>query len=151
MTCRYPFGSATLCREDRARLQSLVRSRTTPQRVVERARIVLGSAAGDSGSTICGDVGVSRPTVTLWLDRYEAGGLAALRADRPLGTPGITLAEEEAIVHRTTQTTPPAGRGTHWSTRLMAEVTGFHHSTCAGRDPEPSLDRVFEDRIRISD
>ena len=128
-----PIRVLPLCREDRARLQSLVRSRTTPQRVVERARIVLGSAAGDSGSTICGDVGVSRPTVTLWLDRYEAGGLAALRADRPRsGRPKrITLAEEEAIVHRTTQTTPPAGRGTHWSTRLMAEVTGFHHSTIA--------------------
>ena len=78
-----PIRVLPLCREDRARLQSLVRSRTTPQRVVERARIVLGSAAGDSGSTIGGDVGVSRPTVTLWLDRYEAGGLAALRADRP--------------------------------------------------------------------
>ena len=118
---------------DRARLEALVRSRTTPQRLVERARIVLGSAAGDSGSTICRDVGVSRPTVTLWLDRYEAGGLAALRSDRPRsGRPKrITLAEEEAIVHRTTQTTPPAGRGTHWSTRLMAEVTGLHHSTIA--------------------
>ena len=118
---------------DRARLEALVRSRTTPQRLVERARIVLGSVAGDSGSTICRDVGVSRPTVTLWLDRYEAGGLAALRSDRPRsGRPKrITLAEEEAIVHRTTQTTPPAGRGTHWSTRLMAEVTGLHHSTIA--------------------
>ena len=67
-----PIRVLPLCREDRARLESLVRSRTTPQRVVERARIVLGSAAGDSGSTICDDVGVSRPTVTLWLDRYEA-------------------------------------------------------------------------------
>ena len=127
-----PIRVLPLHRGDRARLESLVRSRTTPQRVVERARIVLGSAAGDSGSTICGDVGVSRPTVTLWLDRYEAGGLAALRADPRSGRPKrITLAEEEAIVRRTTQTPPPAGRGTHWSTRLMAEVTGFHHSTIA--------------------
>ena len=152
-----PIRVLPLHRGDRARLESLVRSRTTPQRVVERARIVLGSAAGDSGSTICGDVGVSRPTVTLWLDRYEAGGLAALRADRPRsGRPKrITLAEEEAIVRRTTQTPPPAGRGTHWSTRLMAEVTGFHHSTIAriwkahGLRPPPGPAVQVVDRPRL--
>ena len=49
--------------------------RTTPQRVVERANIVLCSAEGRSGSAICREVGVSRPTVTQWLDRYEAGTL----------------------------------------------------------------------------
>ena len=71
------------------------------------------------------------PTVTLWLDRYESGGLAALVADKPRpGRPKrVTLADEEEIVRRTTQTNPPVGRGTHWSTRLMAEVTGFHYST----------------------
>lgn len=120
-------------RGDRARLTALVRSRTTPQRVVERARIVLSSAAGKSGSTICREVGVSRPTVTLWLDRYEAGGIEALMADKPRpGRPKrLSLADEEDIVRRTTLTKPPAGRGTHWSTRLMAEVTGLHHSTIA--------------------
>ncbi len=128
-----PIRVLRLRRGDRARLEAVVRSRTNPQRVVERARIVLGAAAGEPGSTICDTVGVSRPTVTLWLDRYEAGGLAALQADRPRsGRPKrITLADEEAIVHRTTQTSPPVGRGTHWSTRLMAEVTGVHHSTIA--------------------
>jgi len=128
-----PIRVIRLRRGDRTRLESLLRARTTAQRVTERARIVLGSAAGDSGATICAAVGVSRPTVTLWLDRYEAGGLAALLADRPrAGRPKrITLADEEALVHRTTQTCPPADRGTHWSTRLMAEVTGFHHSTIA--------------------
>ena len=133
MTCHYPYVLCH-CAAGTARASNRWSDPARPpQRVVERARIVLGSAAGDSGSTICGDVGVSRPTVTLWLDRYEAGGLAALRADRPRsGRPKrITLAEEEAIVHRTTQTTPPTGRGTHWSTRLMAEVTGLHHSTIA--------------------
>ena len=57
--------------------------RTTPQRVVERANIVLCSAEGRSGSAICREVGVSRPTVTQWLDRYEAGGVEELLEDRP--------------------------------------------------------------------
>ena len=78
-----PVRVIRLRRGDRTRLQRLTRARTTPQRVVERARIVLASAAGDSGHTICAKVGVSRPTVTLWLDRYEAKGLAGLLSDRP--------------------------------------------------------------------
>ena len=128
-----PVRVIRLRRGDRTRLQRLTRARTTPQRVVERARIVLASAAGDSGHTICAKVGVSRPTVTLWLDRYEAKGLAGLLSDRPRsGRPKrLTPADEAAIVHRTLHTAPPAGCGTHWSTRVMAEVTGLHHSTIA--------------------
>jgi transposase len=42
----------------------------------------------------------------------------------------ISLAEEEAIVERTLHTKPPRD-ATHWSTRLMAEVTGYHHATIA--------------------
>ncbi len=52
-----------------------MRKRTTLQRIAERARIVLASAQGLSGQAICAAVHVSRPTVTLWLDRYEEGGL----------------------------------------------------------------------------
>jgi len=109
----------------------LVRSRTTEQRVVERAQIVLASAAGDSGNAICAQLGVSRPTVSRWLDRYEAEGLAGLIADRPrAGRPKrITVADEAAIVARTLETAPPSG--THWSTRLMAQATGHHHATIA--------------------
>jgi len=109
----------------------LVRSRTTEQRVVERAQIVLASAAGDSGNAICAQLGVSRPTVSRWLDRYEAEGLAGLIADRPrAGRPKrITVAHEAAIVARTLETAPPSG--THWSTRLMAQATGHHHATIA--------------------
>ena len=124
-----PIRKIALHRGDRARLAALVRSRTTAQRVVERAQIVLASAAGDAGSTICAQVRVSRPTVSRWLDRYAAEGLAGLLADRPrAGRPKqIALADEAAIIERTLQTAPP--RGTHWSTRLMATATGHHHAT----------------------
>jgi transposase len=98
--------------------------------VVERARIVLASATGLSGEAICAQVGVSRPTVTLWLDRYEAGGRAALETDRPRsGRPKRVSPEREAaIVKKTLEEAPPDG-GTHWSTRLMARATGLHQST----------------------
>ena len=81
-----PVRRIRLRRGERRRLERLVNKRTTPQRVVERANIVLCSAEGRSGSAICREVGVSRPTVTQWLDRYEAGGVEELQ-DRPRSAP----------------------------------------------------------------
>jgi transposase len=126
-----PVRVLTLRRGDRRRLEQVARQRTTPHRVVERAQIVLASAAGEAGAAIGTRLGVSRPTVTLWLDRYEAAGLAGLLADRPRsGRPKVlTPADEAAIVERTLHTRPP--QGTHWSTRLMAQATGWHHATIA--------------------
>jgi transposase len=126
-----PIRRIRLRRGDHRRLSTVARRRTTPHRVVERAQIVLASAAGESGMTICERLGVSRPTVTLWLDRYEREGLPGLLADRPRsGRPKqITSADEAAIVERTLHTKPP--QGTHWSTRLMAQATGYHHATIA--------------------
>ena len=86
-----------LRRGERRRLERLVNKRTTPQRVVERANIVLCSAEGRSGSAICREVGVSRPTVTQWLDRYEAGGVEELLEDRPRsGRPRKITPDDEA-------------------------------------------------------
>ena len=67
---------------DRKELEGWVRARTTPQRRVERARIVLGSAGGLSGRALAREIGVSLPTVQRWLDRYDDEGLAGLE-DRP--------------------------------------------------------------------
>ena len=118
-----------LRRGDRRRLEQLVSKRTTPQRVVERAKIVLASAEGMSGSQICSRVGVSRPTVTLWLDRYEADGVGALLQDRPRsGRPRrITAADEAEIIRKTLHEKPEDA--THWSCRLMADEAGVHPST----------------------
>jgi transposase len=128
-----PIRVIKLRRGDRARLQRLSRSRTTPHRVVERARLVLASAEGRSGSEICETLGVSRPTVTLWLNRYQAEGLGALLADRPRsGRPKrITPEQEAAVVHKTLHTKPPREHATHWSSRLMAAATGLHWTTIA--------------------
>jgi len=109
----------------------MIRTRTTPQRLLERARIVLGAADGKAGHVIAEEVGVSRPTVQRWLDRYEADGIDALREDRPRsGRPKkLTRAEEEELVQRTLTTSPPSG--THWSTRLMAKETGLQPTLVA--------------------
>lgn len=131
LSCAMPLPTRVIAlrRGDRAILERWVRASTTPRRMVDRARIVLSSAAGRSGAEICTDVRVSRPTVQLWLDRYDAGGCAALEADRPRsGRPKeLTATREAALIQQTLETPPPDG-GTHWSTRLMAGVTGLSQS-----------------------
>ena len=124
-----PIRRLRLRRGDRRRLEQWVNKRTTPQRVVERANIVLASAEGLSGTAICTAVGVSRPTVTQWLDRYEAEGIDALLHDRPRsGRPRqITPDDEAEIVRKTLEEKPP--NATHWSCRLMAEEVGVHPTT----------------------
>ena len=124
-----PIRRVRLRRGDRKRLRQLVDKRTTPQRVVERARIVLSSADGMSGTAICQKVSVSRPTVTLWLDRYEEGGAESLLVDQPRsGRPRQITADDEAeIVRKTLEETP--AEATHWSCRLMAKEVGVHPTT----------------------
>lgn len=105
-----------------------MRSRTSSQRLVERASIVLASADGRPAHVIAAETGTTRPTVQRWLDRFEAEGVAGLEQDRPRpGRPKrITSAVEAEIIHRTLHVKPP--EGTHWSQRLMAQEAGLHHS-----------------------
>lgn len=143
-----PTRVIKLRRGDRDRLEQLVRTRTTPQRVVERARIVLASSDGVSGNVICEQIGVSRPTVTLWLDRYEAAGVEAVISDRPRsGRPKqITASDEEAMIKKTLESKPP--NGTHWSTRIMAKEMGWDPTTVAriwrSHGIKPHLIRTFK-------
>lgn len=108
----------------------MLRTRTTEQRVVERARIVLASAAGMGNEEICASVGVSPPTVMRWLNRFELDRVAGLLQDRPRsGRPKrISPAMEDAVVRRT-QEKPPEAVGTHWSTRTLAAEIGLSPAT----------------------
>jgi transposase len=117
-----PIRCTELRDGDRQVLERLIRSPTIPQRVAERAKIVLASADGESGYAIAERLGVSRPTVSRWLDRYDEQGLSGLVQDRPgRGRPPTLGSEFEAeVVRRTLETKPPPEVATHWSTRLMA-------------------------------
>jgi transposase len=125
-----PIRKIELRDGDRAELERIIRSRTAPQRVVERARIVLGSADGQKSDDICDAVGVSQPTVKKWLDRYDASGMEGLSRDLPRsGRPKEIDRAKEAEIIRLTQQGPPPGAGTHWSRRTLAPVVGVSAST----------------------
>ena len=61
---------------DRSRLEALLRSTTVAAGVAQRARIVLLAAEGVANYEIAERVGVTRPTVNLWRNRYAEKGLA---------------------------------------------------------------------------
>ena len=112
---------------DREVLEEWVRSRTAPQRQVERARIVLGSAEGMSGYELSEALSLSRPTVQRWLDRYEAHGIDGLEDHARPGRPRtITPRIEAEVVRKTLEEKPP--KGTHWSSRLLGDLMDLHHS-----------------------
>ncbi len=81
--------------EDRATLLSWSRSTSIKAGLVTRAKIVLAAADGEGTSAISRRLGVSRPTVIQWRDRYAAEGLAGL-ADQP--RPGRPKTVDDAAV-----------------------------------------------------
>lgn len=112
---RYP-------KKDGQRLLRLARERYTAYRVVLRTRIVLAMMAGLKKKEIAEKLGTSRPTVYLWIKRYQEKGIEAILKDvsRPGRLPNITEEKEKEIVEATLNTLPK--EATHWSVRLMAKI-----------------------------
>ena len=114
--------------EHRKTLEQWARGRSTPVRLMQRAKIVLLAADGLENKDIGPRVGVTRQTAARWRKRYVKLGLAGITQDAPgRGRKATKRAAMEAkILHATTQTQPEAA--THWSTRTMAEAVGASHT-----------------------
>jgi transposase len=135
-----------LSQGDRAALQRVISSRTSQQRLVVRARIVLLSAEGGADGAVAAQVGVNRHTVRLWRQRFGEQGLAGL-ADAPGRgrKPYLDAKITQAIVTGAVQ--PPAHRA-RWSCRSMARVQKVSASTVQrlwhSNDIQPHLTRTFK-------
>src|SRR5215210_180063 len=103
---------------DRELLESWTRSSSIRAGLAQRARIVLLAADGMSNTEIAERVGVSRPTVIAWRERYTTSGLEGLGDGQRSGRPRTV---DRARILAATLTAPPARLGiTHWSSRLLA-------------------------------
>lgn len=118
-----------LSAEERNILETWSRGRSLPSRLVQRAHIVLKSAAGMFNHHIARELQVSRPTVQLWRERFLALRLPGLEKDapRPGRIPKISQRKINAVIEATLHTKPP--NATHWSTRTMAKAQKLSEAT----------------------
>ena len=110
--------------EERSTLGAWARGKKFALRLVQRARVIIMAANGVSNMAIARQLGISRPTVQLWRERFLALRVAGLEKDapRPGRIPTIPDNKVRAIVEATLHTKPPAA--THWSVRTMAKAQG---------------------------
>jgi transposase len=108
-------------------LEQWLRAQSIPQALATRARIVLGSAAGESVRGLAARLGVTQTTVCLWRRRYRSAGLEGLRTKPREGRPRrITSAKEQAVISATLRKPKAA---THWSARRLAKQVGLSPAT----------------------
>jgi Winged helix-turn helix len=68
---------------EREQLSAIVADRNRPRKHVEPARIVLASADRGSAQRVAQNIGVSRPTVRRWQQRFAEAGIDGLLRDKP--------------------------------------------------------------------
>jgi len=110
----------TLNPTDHALLTKWSHGRSTPVRLMQRAKIILLAAEGMENKDIALHVGTDRRTVSRWRNRYAQMGIDGIMKDAPRS--GRIPTKRNSLVRRivtvTTQTKPD--NATHWSIRTLA-------------------------------
>ena len=95
-----------LTAQERTQLERLARSRTEEVRLVVRAKIVLGLAAGERPYQVAERVGVGRAAAYEWLHRFNTEGLKGLTDHPRPGRPHTYTPDQRAEVIATALTKP---------------------------------------------
>src|SRR5437764_677829 len=122
-----PPSALAISDQDRRTLESWTRSSTISAGHRERAEIVLAIAGGAGVSDTARALGVSRPTVIKWRDRFAADGLDGLSDQRRSGRPKTIDATQ--IIAATLEPPPAKLAVTHWSSRLPGRHLGIGDAT----------------------
>lgn len=110
---------------DRKRLEAIAADRNSLRKHVERARVVLASAGGKPVQQVAHQVGVSRPTVWRWQQRFAEQGIDGLLRDKTR-QPGKLPIPADVVAHVVALTCgAPPGQATHWTGRAMAKAAGI--------------------------
>src|ERR1700730_12170710 len=110
---------------DRERLEAIVVDRNQRQKYVERARIVLASADRHSAQRVAQSIGVSRPTVWRWQQRFVEAGVEGLLCDKTRKPGKAPIAADKAAQLVALTCTEPPHQATHWTGRAMARAMGL--------------------------
>jgi transposase len=117
-----------LTEDQQHELERRVNSRSLAAHAVERAKIILGLAAGKAKQETARQLGIVRQTVRRWGQRFQQQGIQGLEDAPRSGRPREIQPEKiQQIVQKTTRETPPDS--THWSTRSLAKAMGVSASS----------------------
>ncbi len=129
-------------------LQRWSRGRSTPARLVLRAKIVLLATKGKQNKDIASELGVDRSIVGRWRWRFAQQGLSGIEKDAPRGGRNPTRRNKlvRLIIKKTTKETP--SNAPHWSTRSLAKKLGASqsmvHRVWKANGLKPHLSRTFK-------
>jgi transposase/DNA-binding MarR family transcriptional regulator len=138
----------TLEEKERKILHRWSRGRSTPARLVLRAKIVLRGAKGNQNNDIASELGVDRSIVGRWRSRFAQHGLAGIEKDAPRSgrKPAKRNKLARLIIKKTTNERP--SNATHWSTRSLAKKLGVSqsmvHRVWKANGLKPHLGRTFK-------
>ena len=110
---------------DWERLEAIVADRNQRQKYVERARIVLASADRRPALRIAQGIGLSRPTVWRWRQRFAEAGVEGLLRDKTRKPGKAPIATDKAAQLVALTCTEPPHQATHWTGRAMAKAMGL--------------------------
>ena len=129
-------------------LRRWARGRSTPVRLMQRARMILMAAEGQQNNEIAKTLGVQPSTVGRWRKRFAQSGLAGIEKDAPRGGRKPTKQRHWAkrIIETTLHETPP--NATHWSVRTLAKHLGIRpnlvHRVWKAHNLRPFQVRTFK-------
>ena len=114
---------------ERAQLVKWSHGRSTPQRLVLRAKIILLAADGLQNQEIADRLDTHPDTVSLWRSRFHSLGLDGILKDAPRPGRKAQVPKEvvDLILFKTINEKPPGA--THWSTRTMAKAVNVSNAT----------------------
>jgi hypothetical protein len=117
--------SVSLTSEDRGRLEKIVVDRSSPQKHVWRATIVLATAEGLGTAEIMRRSGVSKPVVWRWQERFMQEGVDGLLRNktRKPGKAPLPAATVQHVIDLALG--PPPGETTYWAGRMFAQAAGI--------------------------
>jgi transposase len=141
-----PVRPLVITSEQRHALRAIINRPSAAYRDNRRAWIILNRANGLSQIQTATKVGVARPVVIKWEQRFRKAGLAGLADSKGRGRKSwIDPKVREKILARATQ--PPVNRS-RWSVRTMAQSAGVSKATVqrlwSANDIKPHVVRTFK-------
>ena len=113
--------------EQREELVTMQRSLKLERRYVDRAKVILFSANGETIDSIMNRVSLSRRAVNKWRQRFKKHGLDGLKdAPRSGKKPFITPEQKAMVIQKACS--KPEGGYTNWSQSRIAKEVGISQS-----------------------